>query len=131
MTVSPPVPVPVSPFQTYAAAIFSAVVLIAGGLNSLLVTFGGAAPLHTKIAAAIVFGILTLGAVIAYGVKLLPARRWQGIVKTGVAIIAALASIAVPYFVNGTFNVATDLPLVAVAVVNALATEFGVQIRTA
>lgn len=110
-------------FQKYAAALLPFFVLVIGASQTVLKT-GWDATID------IPFAIIVLGAVVTYIVKLLPSG-WQGGVKTGVAIVTTVLAAIVPFFLPGRFHLSASLPVFIVAVLNALATEFGVQIRVA
>lgn len=70
---------------------------------------------------------LLLAAVGSYLIPLLP-KGWQGAGKTGIAIAGAVVAALIPVW-TGTWDRATILVLV-MAVVQAVGTELGVQIRT-
>ena len=70
---------------------------------------------------------LVVGAVVAYLVPLADAA-WQGWLKTGFAILGAIATAVIP-LVTQHWTPAS-IVIVVMAVVNALVTELGVQIRT-
>lgn len=75
-------------------------------------------------------GIMVGGAVVTYLVPLLQSDNplVAGLVKTGVAVITAIATALIPYFSTGTLTL-TQWGIVALAAVNALATQVGVDIR--
>lgn len=73
------------------------------------------------------FVSLVVGAVVAYLVPLADAA-WQGWLKTGFAILGAVATAIIP-LVTQHWSTASVV-IVVMAVVNALVTELGVQIRT-
>ncbi|QDZ15770.1 hypothetical protein [Humibacter ginsenosidimutans] len=70
---------------------------------------------------------LLLAAVGSYLIPLLP-KGWQGAGKTSVAVAGAVVAALIPVW-TGTWDRATILVIV-MAVVQAIGTEFGVQIRT-
>lgn len=72
--------------------------------------------------------ILVAGLVVTYFVPIVDAR-WAGRLKTGAAIIAALAAAAAPLIVAGTYSPQAII-VVILAGLNALAVEVGVGIRT-
>lgn len=110
-------------FQKYAAALLPFFVLVIGASQTVL---------HRPIDwnATITFAILVLGAVITYIVKLLPGK-WQGGLKTGVAILTTILSAILPFVLPGGWVTGVNLPIVIVAVLSALATQLGVAIRVA
>lgn len=109
-------------FQKYAAALLPFFVLVIGASQTVL---------HRPIDwnATIVFAILVLGAVVTYIVKLLPGK-WQGALKTGVAILTTILSALLPFILPGGWVTGVNLPIVIVAILTALATQLGVAIRT-
>lgn len=68
------------------------------------------------------------GATIAFVVPLI-AGPWRGALKTGAAIVAAVAAALAPLLLTGTIT-PEQWVTVVIAGVNVLATEIGVQIRT-
>lgn len=74
------------------------------------------------------FGALVAGAVASVWVPLAPVA-WRAAFKTGVVVVAGALSAAIPLIVDGRFPV-ESVPLLALAVLQVLATETGVQIRT-
>jgi len=109
-----------SVFQKYATAIFSLAVLVIGALQVAVAT--GITP--TAIAQLVV---LTLGGVITYVVPLVPGK-WAGLLKTGIAILAAVIVLVIPYITAGTITL-DQILLVVVGAINAAATQLGVNIR--
>lgn len=107
-------------FQKYASAIFSFITVLVGALIS--------AQGHTYDAVT-VGQIITLGggALVMYVVPLLPSG-WQGGLKTGVQVVAALVVLALPYIFNGSITFSQILVFI-VAAVQVLATQFGVVLR--
>ncbi|PCN48031.1 hypothetical protein Csp2054_09155 [Curtobacterium sp. 'Ferrero'] len=73
-------------------------------------------------------GLLLLGTGVVYWLPLVD-KRWQGAAKTGSAIGFAVLSAAVAVVPDGHFTKANAI-LVITAIVKAVATELGVQIRT-
>lgn len=110
-------------FQKFAAALLPFFILVIGASQTVL------KPGPVDWNAVIVFAILVLGAVVTFIVKLLPGT-WQGGLKTGIAIITTILSALLPFVLPGGFDLSVNVPIIIVAVLNALATEFGVQIRT-
>jgi hypothetical protein len=109
-------------FQKYAAALLPFFILVVGASQTVL-----KAPIDWN--ATITFGILVVGAVATFIVKLVP-LKWQGALKTGIAILTAILSAILPFVLPGGFDPSVNWPIIIVAILNALATEFGVQIRT-
>lgn len=72
--------------------------------------------------------LLLVGTGVVYWLPLVDAR-WQGAAKTGAAIVFAVLSAAVAIVPDGHFTKANAI-LVLTAIVKAVATELGVQIRT-
>ncbi|MEX1078870.1 MAG: hypothetical protein WED09_07165 [Homoserinimonas sp.] len=71
--------------------------------------------------------ILALGAIVTYLVPLLESR-WAGLFKTGSAVVAAVIAAAIPFLTAGGIT-AVQVAVVALAALNALAVEVGVQVR--
>jgi hypothetical protein len=109
-------------FQKYAAALLPFFVLVVGASQTVVKD-------PTNVVGDVTFGILVLGAVLTFIVKLVPSVRWQGILKTGIAVVTTIASALLPFLLPGGFVPDVQVPIVIVAVLNAIATEFGVQIR--
>lgn len=114
-------------FQKYAAALLPFFILVVGASQTVL-HFGADQAVDWN--AIITFAIVVLGAVITFIVKLLPNATWQGALKTGVAILTTILSALLPFVLPGGFDPDVNVPVIIVAVLNAIATEFGVQIRT-
>lgn len=110
-------------FQKYAAALLPFFILVIGASQTV---FAGDS---TDWNAIITFAILVLGAVLTYIVPLTESK-WQGALKTGIAILTVILSALLPFILPGGFDPTVNVPIIIVAVLNALATEFGVQIRT-
>lgn len=64
----------------------------------------------------------------AYMLKLFP-TGWRGGLKTGADVLGILVLAAIPLVLTGMFT-GPQIVLVIIGVIKALATEFGVQIRT-
>lgn len=114
-------------FQKYAAALLPFFILVVGASQTVL-HFGADQPVDWN--AIITFAIVVLGAIVTFIVKLLPSAKWQGALKTGVAILTTILSALLPFVLPGGFDPDVSVPIIIVAVLNAIATEFGVQIRT-
>lgn len=110
-------------FKHYAAALLPFFILVIGASQTVL---------HAgfNLQVDIPFAVLVLGAIITFIVQLLPSG-WQGALKTGVAIVTTILSALLPFVLPGTVHLSQSVPVVAIAILNAIATEFGVQIRTA
>lgn len=107
-------------FKKYAAILIPAFVIIVGGIQAL-----EAEPTWTGV---ITFILLLLSAALTFGVKLVDAK-WAGILKTGIPIIATILAVILPFVTQGTFTI-HNIPLVLIAVLQAIGTELGVYIRT-
>lgn len=106
-------------FRTYAAALLPAVITLLGALQlaiadniideteagQLIVTFAGV--------------------VITYLVPVFDGK-WRGLFKTGFSVLAAVGTLIVPLVTGFTW---TALVIFGLALLNAVATEIGVQIR--
>lgn len=110
-------------FQKYAAALLPFFILVIGASQTVL---GKGFDLQVIVP----FAIIVLGAIATFIVKLIPGK-WQGGLKTGVAIAATILSAVVPFLLPSGFSFSANAPIVIVAILNALATELGVQIRIA
>jgi hypothetical protein len=108
-------------FSKYAAALLPFFVLVIGASQTVL---------HAgfNLQVDIPFAVVTLGAVLSFLVPLVN-KAWQGGLKTGIAIATTLLSALLPFVLPGTVHLSASLPIVIVAVLNALATELGVYIR--
>ncbi len=108
-------------FGKYAAALLPFFVLVVGASQTVL---------HAgfNLQVDIPFALIVLGAIVSFIVKLLP-RGWQGGLKTGIALTTTVLSAVLPFVLPGTFRLSESLPVVIVAILNALATELGVYIR--
>jgi hypothetical protein len=110
-----------SPFTRYLAALLPAAILIIGALQPVLDN-------PTDWTIIVQFALLVIGTAVAYGLKLLPSG-WQGAAKTGAQIVTVILTALVPFLLPGGFDPAVNWTLIIVGVLNAVATEFGVQIR--
>lgn len=111
-------------FQKYAAALLPFFVLVIGGSQTVF-----AADKPFSWTALITYLVLVLGAVVTFIVKLVDAR-WQGALKTGVAIVTTILSAVLPFVLPGGWDPNASWQLIVVGILNALSTEFGVVIRT-
>jgi hypothetical protein len=71
--------------------------------------------------------LLGISAFVTFFVPLV-GGKWQGLLKTGTAIIAAVLTAALPFILTGHISV-TQIVIVVLAALNVLAVEIGVQIR--
>lgn len=108
-------------FQKYAAVLLPFLILVVGASQTILAD-------PTNWSSNITFGIVVVGAVVTYLLRLVP-LKWQGALKTGAAIVTAVLSAVLPFVLPGGFVPDVNLPVVFVAVLNAIAVELGVQIR--
>lgn len=108
----------------YAAALLPLAILVLGVLDAAERI--GANLLGWQTVVQIVILLATTGA--AYWLPLVPGR-WVGALKTGAAVVGAIASALVATIPTGEFTSAT-LILFLTAAIKAVATEIGVQIRT-
>jgi|GEM_PF-3425753 len=107
--------------RTYAAAILPAIIILLGALQTALADGIVDATEGGQLIA------LTAGVVGTYIVRLVDGR-WAGALKTGTAILAAIATLVIPLVMGFTPEA---LVMVALAGLQALATEIGVQVRVA
>jgi len=110
-----------STLQRYAAVLLPFFVLTVGATDTVLKHPG-------DLTVTVPFAILVLGAIGTYVAKLLDAK-WQGGLKTGIAIATTILSAVLPFILPGGFDPAVSVPVIIVAVLNALATQLGVAIR--
>jgi len=111
----------VSAVQRYAPSVLSFLVLVFGGLAAAAQTGLDGVTL-TQLAVL----VITTGT--TWLVPLL-GDRWRGAAKTGLELVGVALTLAVPFIAAGTITWADGF-LVAVALVKAVGTELGVQIRT-
>ncbi|WP_243063176.1 hypothetical protein [Humibacter sp. RRB41] len=112
-------------FAKYSALLFTALITIGSAAQIL--------PAHHTQGDLVQFGILAAGAIGAVFAGIVSKGPWPGILKTGIAIIAAVLTILQPYLANGasiTSISPTNWIVFGVAALNAVAVEFGIQIRT-
>lgn len=121
MSNTPELTITESPFTRYLAAILPVAIIIIGGLQAVLDHPGD----WTVI---VQFGLLVIGTGTAFGLRLVPGR-WQGALKTGAQILTVILTAIAPFLLPGGFDPSTSWTLIIVGVLNALATEFGVQVR--
>jgi hypothetical protein len=102
-------------FQKYAAALLPFFVLVVGASQTVL---------HAgfNLQVDIPFAIVVLGAILSFRFPLIN-KAWQGGIKTGIAIATTILTALLPFVLPGTFHLSASLPIVIVAVLNAIATE--------
>lgn len=122
VNVTPSVAVSESPFTRYLAALLPVAIIIIGGLQAILDNPG-------NWVVTVQFALLVIGTAVAYIVKLSPNAVWQGRLKTGAQIVTIVLTALAPFLLPGGFDPAVNATLIIVAVLNALATELGVQVR--
>ena len=110
-----------SPFTRYLAALLPVAIIIIGGLQPVLDN-------PNDWTTIVQFGLLVVGTAVAYGLRLVPGR-WQGALKTGAQVVTVVLTAVAPFLLPGGFDPQVSWTLIIVGVLNALATEFGVQIR--
>ncbi|MCJ1687796.1 hypothetical protein [Rathayibacter sp. VKM Ac-2927] len=105
--------------QKYLAALLPGFILIFGALQTAL-----ADELIDDVEAGQLLALVA-GAITTFGVPLLKGR-WAGGLKTGAAILAAIATLILPLIYGFTWQA---LVIVVLAALSALATEIGVNAR--
>lgn len=110
-----------SPLRKYAAALLPAGVILFGAVQTAIADGRVTNEEGGQLIA------LVAGLVVTYLVPLV-GGRWAGLLKTGSAILAAVATLIIPLIAGFSW---TSLLIVAIAVLNALATEIGVNVRKA
>lgn len=116
---------PNTTFAKYAALLFTALITIGSAAQIL--------PDHHSQGDLVQFGIVAAGAIGAVFAGIITKGAWPGILKTGIAIVAAILTVLQPYLANGAqvqSITATQWIIFGVAVLNAVAIELGIQIRT-
>jgi hypothetical protein len=106
--------------QKYGAALISIALVAFAFLKTALADELDLAEVSQLVA-------LVAGAVIVYFVPLL-SGPWAGGLKTGAAVVAAAATAIVPFVLQGTIT-PEQWTIVALAVLNALGVEVGVNAR--
>jgi hypothetical protein len=110
-------------FQRYAAAFLPFLIIVIGASQTVIA--------HPKdVASDVTFFLLVLGNILSFIVPLLK-TAWQGGAKTGIAIVTVVVAAVLPFLLPTGFQPGVSIPIIVVAVLNAVAIEFGVQIRTA
>jgi len=106
-------------FRKYAAAILPALIILLGALQTAL-----ADNIIDQVEAGQLLALVA-GVITTYFVPLVDGR-WSGLLKTGAAVLAAIATMILPLIFGFTWQA---LVIVALAALNAIATEIGVQSR--
>lgn len=109
----------------YAAALLPLAVLVLGVLDAAQKAGGSLLGWQTIVQLVIL--LATTGA--SFWLPLVPGR-WAGALKTGAAVVGAIASALVATIPDGGQFTTATLILFLTAAVKAVATEIGVQIRT-
>lgn len=112
-----------TPFSAFAAALLPAAIIIVGALQAVLDD-------PTNWSVIVPFAILVIGTIVAYFLPLLPSG-WQGAAKTGAQLFTVVLTALVPFLLPGGFDPNVNTTFIVVAVLNAIATAFGVKIRQA
>lgn len=115
-------PVVATPFTQYAAALLPLAILLTTGLQAVLRAPGDWTVL-------IPFGVLVLGGVGAVVAKLSPGA-WAGRAKVIVTVVAAIVASIMPFILPGGFDPSVDVTIIVNAVLQTLAVQLGVDIRT-
>lgn len=110
-----------NPLPTYAAALISIAITLVAFLTQL--PDGNVSPV-----ALVQLALLAASAIGVYLLPLLPGR-WRAGLKTGLDVLAAILTAAVPFVIAGHIT-AMQLAIVVLAALKALGTEIGVQLRT-
>ncbi|MFF8187746.1 hypothetical protein ACF044_10860 [Microbacterium sp. NPDC016588] len=105
--------------KNYLAALLPGIIILFGGLQTALADERIDAVEGGQLLA------LTAGVLLTYVVPLVQGR-WAGLLKTGSAILAAVATLIIPLLLGFTWQA---LVIFALAALSALATEIGVQVR--
>lgn len=107
-------------FQKYAAALISIALVAFAFLKTALADELDAAEVWQLVA-------LVAGAITTFMLPLVNGP-WAGALKTGSAVVVALATAVVPFALQGTIT-SEQLTIVALAVLNALGVQVGVDAR--
>ncbi|MFJ3383989.1 MULTISPECIES: hypothetical protein [unclassified Curtobacterium] len=107
--------------QKYAPTLLSAALTVFGGLQVLISSGHGLVPI-------LQFLTLLATTVTTYAVPLVD-KRWQGAWKTGLEIFGVLIAAVLPFAIDHTLTW-TNALMIVVAAVKALATHFGIALRT-
>lgn len=74
--------------------------------------------------------ILGISTAVVLLLPLAPSAQWQGILKTGAAVVLAVLNGLTPLLLGGKYD-HTTIGLIVLAGLQAVASEIGVQVRTA
>lgn len=107
--------------KRYLAALLPGFIILFGGLQTSLADDRIDAVEGGQMIA------LTAGVLITFVVPIVDGR-WAGLLKTGAAMVAAVATLIIPLILGFSWQA---LVIVALAALSALATEIGVQVRGA
>lgn len=105
--------------KKYLAALLPGFIILFGGLQTALADDRIDAVEGGQMIA------LTAGVLITFVVPIVDGR-WAGLLKTGAAMVAAVATLIIPLILGFSWQA---LVIVALAALSALATEIGVQVR--
>lgn len=105
--------------KKYLAALLPGIIILVGGLQTALADDRIDATEGGQLIA------LTAGVIITFVVPIVDGR-WAGLLKTGSAMVAAVATLIIPLLLGFSWQA---LVIVALAALSALATEIGVQVR--
>lgn len=105
--------------KNYLAALLPGIIILFGGLQTALADERIDATEGGQLLA------LTAGVLLTYVVPIVEGR-WRGLLKTGAAIFAAVATLIIPLILGFSWQA---LVIFALAALSALATEIGVQVR--
>lgn len=105
--------------KKYLAALLPGFIILFGGLQTALADDRIDAVEGGQLIA------LTAGVLITFVVPIVDGR-WAGLLKTGAAMVAAVATLIIPLILGFSWQA---LVIVALAALSALATEIGVQVR--
>lgn len=108
-----------TPVKKYLAALLPGIIILFGGLQTALADERIDATEGGQLLA------LTAGVLLTYVVPIV-GGKWAGLLKTGSAILAAVATLIIPLVLGFSWQ---SLVIFALAALSALATEIGVQVR--
>lgn len=117
-----PVTTAPTPFANYAAALLPFAILVSTGLQAVLKHPGDWTVL-------LPFAILVLGGILAVVTKLSPGA-WAARAKVIITLVAAVIASLIPFVLPGGFDPSVDATIVVNAVLQTLAVQLGVDIRT-
>lgn len=108
-------------FKKWAPVILSAAVTLIAGFQTLVQ--GAHGPTE------IVQFLTLVATTVTTGVVPLLDTRWQGVLKTGIEVVGVVIVAILPFWLDGGVNWSNGM-LILVAILKALATHFGVVLRT-